>query len=173
MKVFIAKIDYFDPCRWPVLSAPYLVNPKESEVDIVKLAYQLGEDGLAILVGSQSERTRHSHKRKLLGMINCHMALYETRALVDPELAASAHFTRRDGDFRMPYCIPFSRLWACQPPLKDALLACEDELVGENRRAFFIELSRTQGQKATEMVRRLSGPPKDLPRPEPGFIRDI
>ena len=38
MKVFIAKIDYFDPCRWPVLSAPYLVNPKESEVDIVKLA---------------------------------------------------------------------------------------------------------------------------------------
>ena len=72
MKVFIAKIDYFDPCRW-VLSAPYF--PKESEVDIVKLAYQLGEDGLAILVGSQSERTRHSHKRRLLGMINCHMDL--------------------------------------------------------------------------------------------------
>ena len=173
MKVFIVKIDYFDPCRWPVLSAPYLVNPKESEVDIVKLAHQLGEDGLAILVGSQNGRTRKHHKRKLLGMISCHMALYETRALVYHELVAPAHFTRRDGNFRMPYCIPISRLWVCQPPLKDALRACEDELVGDNRHAFFIELSSKQAEKATDMVRRLSGPPKDLPRPGPGFIRDI
>lgn len=173
MKAFIAKIDFFDPERWPVLSAPYKRNPESGQDNIIHVAHQLGEDGLAILVGSRSERTAHHHKGKLLGMNRCHLALYETRKVVDTKLVTSAHFTRADGDFRMPYCVPFSLLWWCQPPLKDALLACEDELVGQNRRAFFIEMSKRQAGKATDIVRRLSGPPKNLPRPGQGFIRDI
>ena len=173
MHAFIAKIDFFDPDRWPVLSAPYKKNPESGQENISDVARQLGQSGLAILVGSQSIRTKHRHKRKLLGMITCHMSLYETRRIVDSALVTSPHFTHRDGDFRMPYCIPFSQLWVCQPPLQDALLACEDELVGPNQRAFFTRLSDRQAAKAIEMVRRLSGPPIMLPKPEAGFIRDI
>jgi hypothetical protein len=174
MKAFIAKIDFFDPDRWPVLSAPYKRNPVSEQDNITHVALQLGEDGLAILVGSRSGRTAHHHKRKLLGMIRCHMALYETRKVVNTKLVTSAHFTRADGDFRMPYCVPFSQLWVCRPPLKDALLACGDELVDQNnRRAFFLKLTDQQAAKATDMIRRLSGPPKNLPRPGQGFIRDI
>ncbi len=173
MRVFIAKIDFFNPQKWPVLSAPYKRDPESGQDNIIDVARQLGDDGIAILVGSWSVRTKNHHKRKLLGMIKCHMALYETRKLVDSKLVISAHFTRRDGEFRMPYCIPFSQLWECRTPLQDALLACEDELVGQNRRAFFIELSSHQAVKATEMVRRLSGPPMNFPRPKPGFIQDI
>ena len=138
MRVFIAKIDFFDPNRWPVLSAPYTVSPESGQDNISDVARQLGEEGLAILVGSQGRRTRLRHKKKLLGMIKCHMSLHETHKLVDPALVKSAHFTRRDGAFRMPYCIPFSTLWECQPPLQDAKLACGDELIGPNKRAFFI-----------------------------------
>jgi len=173
MNVFIAKIDFFDPDRWPVLSAPYTSNPESGQDNISDIARQLGEDGLVILVGSQSPRTKHRHKRKLLGMIRCHMSLYSTKCVVDPALVTSAHFTRADGDFRMPYCIPFSQLWVCQPPLRDARLACGNELVGANRRAFFIKLSDRQAIEATQMVSTLSGPPKGFPRPGGGFIRDI
>ena len=173
MRVFIAKIDFFDPNRWPVLSAPYTVNPESGQDNISDVARQLGEDGLAILVGSQGVRTAYRHKRKLLGMIKCHMSLFRTREVVDPELVTSRHFTRADGAFRMPYCIPFSKLWECQPPLQNASLACGDELVGQNRRAFFIKLSDRQAAKAIETVLGHSGPPRDLPPPGSGFVRDI
>ena len=69
MNVFIAKIDYFDPDSWRVLAAPYGgQNPESSRKNITDFAHKLGDDGIALLVGSLSFRTVNRHKRKLLGL---------------------------------------------------------------------------------------------------------
>ena len=79
MNVFIAKIDYFDPDSWRVLAAPYGgQNPESSLKNITDVAHKLGDDGIALLVGSLSFRTVNRHKRKLLGAVRCHKALYRT-----------------------------------------------------------------------------------------------
>ena len=175
MRVFIAKIDYFDPIRWPVLAAPYSGrNPDTSRTNIMDVAHKLGEDGVAILVGSSSQRVPYRLKHKLLGAVSCHMALYETRAVVDHKLCASAHFIRADGAFRMPYCIPYSSISICREPYQHARNACGDELVDyDNRRQWLLRLSDTQAQIALEAVERCSGGGSKKPRPDQGFITDL
>ena len=175
MHVFIAKIDYVDPDTWPVLAAPYGgPNPETSRANITKVAATLGADGIALLVGSLGPRTRHSHKRKLLGAVKCHRTLYETKQIVDPQHLASAHFTRGDGAFRMPYCVPYSHLWVCPPPLLRAEVPCGDEIVDpENRRNWFIRLSNAQAEVAYEVLTNMAGQPVEIPRPHRGFITDL
>ena len=175
MKVYIAKIDYFDPVRWPVLAAPYAGrNPDTSRTNIMDVAQKLGENGIAILVGSSSQRVPHRLKHKLLGAVSCHMALYETRAVVDYRLYASAHFIRADGAFRMPYCIPYSSMAVCREPYHHARNACGDELVDyDNRRQWLIRLSDEQAKTALKAVERCSKGWSDIPRPDNGFITDL
>ena len=175
MHVFIAKIDYFDPESWPVLAAPYGgPNPETSRANITKVSATLGVDGIALLVGSLGPRTRHNHRRKLLGAVTCHRARYDTAQIVDPRHLASAHFTRSDGTFRMPYCIPYSRLWVCPPPLIRAEVPCGDEIVDpENRRNWFIRLSNAQAEVAYEVLTNMAGPPVTIPPPKRGFIFEL
>ena len=175
MHVFIAKIDYFDPDTWPVLAAPYAgSDPETSRANITEVADKLGRDGIALLVGSLAPRTRHSHKRKLLGAVKCYHALYDTARLVDPRHLTSAHFTRADGAFRMPYCIPYSHLWVCPPPLIQAEVPCGDEIVDtDNRRNWFIRLSNAQAEVAFEVLTNMAGPPEEIQRPDRGFICDL
>jgi len=175
MHVFIAKIDYFDPESWPVLAAPYGgPNPESSRANISEVSATLGTDGIALLVGSLGPRTRHSHRRKLLGAVTCHRALYDTAQIVDPRHLTSAHFTRNDGAFRMPYCIPYSQLWVCPPPLIRAEVPCGDEIVDpENRRNWFIRLSNAQAEVAYEVLTNMAGPPVTIPPPNRGFICEL
>jgi len=175
MKVFIAKIDYFDPDSWRVLAAPYGGrNPESSCTNIKDVAHKLGDDGIALLVGSLSFRTINRHKRKLLGAVMCHKALYRTEEVVDAKHIGSAHFTRADDAFRMPYCIPYSRIWVCRPPLIRAELACSDEIVDPTfRRKWLIQLSDAQAEIALETLNKNADGPFDLPRPNNGFIADL
>ena len=175
MKVYIAKIDYFDPDKWPVLAAPYAGrNPETSRTNITDVATKLGKDGIAILVGSSSQRVPFRLKRRLLGAVSCHMALYETKAVVDGSLYASAHFTRADGAFRMPFCIPYSSIAVCCKPYQHARNACGDELVDDdNKRQWLIRLSDTQAKRALEALERYSAGWSRKPRPDNGFITDL
>ena len=174
MNVLIIKVDYFDPEKWPVLGAPYKVNPEGSRSSITEVAHTATSSGIILLVGSQSPRTKHSLKIKLLGAVQCHMALFETRKVVAPELVNSPHFTRRDGAFRMPYCIPYSKIWNCRRPLSRASSACGNELVDPNdRRKWLIQLSDHQAQRALEILEQETTNTKDLPLPAHGFIQKL
>lgn len=149
-------------------------TPKQAGRNITEVSATLGVDGIALLVGSLAPRTRHSHKRKLPGAVKCHHALYNTVQLVDPQHLTSARFTRTDGAFRMPYCIPYSHLWVCPPPLIRAEVPCGDEIVDpDNRRNWFIRLSNAQAKVALEVLRNMAGPPVEIPRPDLGFICDL
>lgn len=174
MHVFIAKIDYFDPIKWPVLAAPYSGrNPETSRANITDVAQKLGTDGIAILVGSSSQRVPYRLKHKLLGAVSCHMALYDTKAVVDQSLYNSPHFIRRDGAFRMPYCIPYSSIITCHEPFQHARIACGDELVDySNRRQWLIQLSDIQAMKALKVLERCATGTTRR-RPDNGFIADL
>ena len=90
MNDFIAQIDYFNPDSWRVLAAPYAGrNPESSRANIEDVADKLGEDGIALLVGSLSVRTANKHKRKLLGAVRCYRALYRTEEVVDARYLGS------------------------------------------------------------------------------------
>ena len=175
MNVFIAKIDYFDPDSWRVLAAPYGgQNQESSRKNITDVAHKLGDDGIALLVGSLSFRTVNRHKRKLLGAVRCHKAVYRTEEVVDARHLGSGHFTRADDSFRMPYCIPYSQLWVCRPPLIRAEIACEDEIVDPVfRRKWLIRLSEKQAKVALGVLEKHADGPFDLPRPDRGFICDL
>ena len=69
MNVLIIKVDYFDPEKWPVLGGPYKVNPEGSRSSITEVAHTATSSGIILLVGSQSPRTKHSLKIKLLGAV--------------------------------------------------------------------------------------------------------
>ena len=175
MNVYIANIDYFDADKWPVLAAPYGgPNPDTSRTNIEEVARKLGKDGVAILVGSSSQRVPNRLKHKLLGAVSCHMALYDTKEVVDHALYTSHHFTRADGHFRMPYCIPYASIVTCQKPLQHARNACGEELVDpDNRRQWLIKLSQPQADIALEVVARCAEGRTDRPRPDKGFIKDL
>ena len=177
MKVYIAKIDYFDPKTWPVLGAPYAgQNPKTSRANITEVADKLGKDGIALLVGAKTARTYRPHQGKLLGAVRCHMALYHTKEVVDTKHHTSRHFTRngRGGGFRMPYAMPFSELWKCHSPLIQAKVACNDEINGRRfPPEWFIRLSDKQGKEALGVLEKHADGPFDLPRPDKGFICDL
>ena len=175
MKVYIAKIDYFDPKTWPVLGAPYPgKDPEGSRRSISNVANKLGNDGIALLVGSKVPRTDRAHRHRLLGAVQCHMALYDTASVVHPRHLTSTHFTRENGAFRMPYCIPFSYLWRCHKPLIQAAVPCGDELVDyKNRRQWFIRLTGPQAKVALDVLHNMAAPGRQIPRPARGFISDL
>ena len=175
MNVFIAKIDYFDHVRWPVLGAPYPgTNPENSRLSITQVSRDLGSDGLALLVGSRGPQTSYRLRRKLLGAVQCHRALYETTKVVHPELVTTQHFTRKDNAFRMPYCIPYSKVWKCEGKLIQAEVACGGEIVDPNRpREWFIRLSDDQADVALNVPNHKAPKPINIPRPTHGFIAEL
>ena len=177
MRVFIAKIDYFDPNTWPALAAPYANhNPELSRRDILNVANELRQNGIALLVGSIANRTAKDHQAKLLGAVQCYQALYHTAKVVHPKHLECEHFRRRSKgrEFRMPYCIPYSKLWACRQPLIFAEQACGDEIHGRKfPPQWFIRLSDRQAEIAFEVLQNEASLPVDLPRPDQGFIKDL
>lgn len=171
MGLFIVKLDHFDPDGWPALAAPYRIDEKQSHDTCREMIRQFGTQNCILLVGSQSPRTLHRFKRKALALVKLQNSIYRTDQIVDPQLVRSEHYSRvSDGNFRMPYCVPYSQVIVFSRPYKDARELCGEELVdNNNRRNWRIELSKEQTEKAMHIIRTIKTKPqiKDKPKVPP------